>query len=205
MEYTFGLLFGLALGLAAWQEREPLQSEFTAHQSQRAYQSAFRGVLFLVITAVLIAIGISIEYFGSIRFNYTVMGAALLFIALYVNALAWHIAITTTSFAFLLDLAEGFGLEWNLVPFWVALLAAAALAVVVWHLVERRRVKPTRVVPGSFWLLLWTAFGVATVKTLAQVLVLGHLPVEYGLFVAATAAVWWLAKIAGTQTRENCA
>ncbi len=201
MEYTFGLLFGLALGLAAWQERETLRLHFSAHHSERAYQASFRGAPLLGITAVTIAGSICFEYFVDLRFNYTLIGAVLLFIALYVGALAWHIAITMTGFAFFLDLAEGVGGDWKLAPMWVAVLGAVAASVLLFRMLERLRVHPEAIVPRSFWLLLWAAFLVTSVKTLAQVIVLGHVPVEYAMFVVAMLAVWWLGRYMEASTR----
>ncbi|MCW5963417.1 MAG: hypothetical protein KIT83_05215 [Bryobacterales bacterium] len=194
MEYTFGLFFGLALGLAAWQERDTLRLYFSAHHSERAYQSTFRGMLLLAVSALLIAGSISFEYFVDFRFNYTVIGAVLLFIALYVNALAWHIAITFTSFAFLLDLAEGLAEDWEFVPIWAAVLVAAVIAGLLGRKLEALRARPDDLVQMSFRLLLWAAFLVTSVKTAAQVAARSHVPVEYGMFVVAMAAVWWLSR-----------
>ncbi len=194
MEYTFGLLFGLALGLAAWQERETLQLYFSAHHSERAYQQAFRGRWLLGIVVLLIGGAVCFEYVVNLRFNYTVLGAMLLFLALYVNALAWHIAITLTSFAFLLDLAEGVGRDWKLAPMWLAVMGAVVVAGALWQRLEQLREEPGTMARRAFHLLLWASFGVTTVKTLLQVLVRGHVPVEYGMFVVAMAVVWWLSK-----------
>lgn len=194
MEYTFGLLFGLALGLAAWQERETLRLFFSAHHSERAYQSTFRGMPLIASSALLIAGSVCFEYFVDFRFNYTVIGAVLLFIALYVNALAWHIAITFTCFAFLLDLAEGLAEDWEFVPIWVAVPIAAVVAGLLGRKLEALRAHPENLIPGSFRLLLWAAFLVASVKTVSQVAAHPHVPVEYGMFVVAMAAVWWLAR-----------
>lgn len=205
MEYTFGLMFGLALGMAAWQEREALRHFFSAHHSERAYQAAFRGLPLLVCTVLLLAGAICFEYFVSFRFNYTVIGAALLFVALYVNALAWHIAITMTCFAFFLDLAEGFGDEWELIPLWLAVTGAVIAALWVWRMLEALRLQPNTLVPRSFELLLWTAFAVTTVKTVTQVLVRSHLPVEYAMFLVATCVVWYLARWMHSQSNHTSA
>jgi hypothetical protein len=192
MEYTFGALFGLALGFATWQERDSLRQYFAAHHSERAYQAAFRGRPLLVITALLIAASICFEYFVSFRFNYTVLGAVLMFLALYVNALAWHIAITMTSCAFFLDLADSFGVDWQWTPLWVAVLGAVALSYLVWHRLEQLRTDPGTLVPRGFGFLLWTAFAVTSVKTLFQVIATGREPVEYVMFVVAMLVVWRL-------------
>jgi ABC-type amino acid transport system permease subunit len=192
MEYTFGALFGLALGLATWQERETLRQYFAAHHSERAYQASFRGVPLLLMTLLLVVAGVCFEYFVGFRFNYTVLGAVLMVIALYVNALAWHIAITMTSFAFLVDLAESFSLDWKWIPLWVALLCAVAFTSLVWRRLEALRSDPETLVPRSFALLLWVAFGVTTAKTLFQVIATGREPVEYAMFVVAMLVVWRL-------------
>lgn len=194
MEYTFGLLFGLTLGLAAWQERTALRMHAGAHHSDRAYQTSFRGLPLLAITSMLVAGAICFEYFVDFRFNYTVIGAVLLFLALYVNALAWHIAITVTGFAFLLDLAEGFGREWAWMPLWIAVLGAALLSLGLWRQMERLREQPQDLPRRAFLLLLWAAFAVTSVKTAVQVWVQPHVPVEYGMFVIAMAVVCALAR-----------
>jgi hypothetical protein len=193
MEYTFGLLFGLAIGLAAWQERHALRAHNGSHVSERAYQQAFRGWWLLAWVLLLTAGAISFEYFVSFRFNYTVLGAILLFVALYVNALAWHIAVTLTSFAFLLDLAEGVGGDWKLAPLWLAVLGAALLTALLWRELESLRAQPAAAPQRAFYLLLWASFAVTSVKTLLQVWVRPHVPVEYAMFVVAMAGTHWLA------------
>ena len=95
------------------------------------------------------------------QFNYTIAGAVLLAVALYVERLRWQIAITVTFAGYAADLAKAFfpahrssgvpASVWGLV-----LLASLAVAVAVY----RREQSGRPMLPWAFLLLLWTALPV---------------------------------------------
>lgn len=191
MEYTFGLLFGLALGWAAWRSREELAEGREATGPSRAVEPrALNGVLLLIASVALVAAGVWFEFSGVLRFGYSIAGAVLLTVALYSEALAWHIAMTMTCFAFLMDVAEEFYRGSEIGYMWVGVAMSAAGALVFWKAVERIRAKQRDVLPTMFLLMTMTAFAVTTVSTAVQGWH-GRAPyAEYVMFVAATFVVW---------------
>lgn len=190
MEYTFGLLFGLALGWAAWQSRDEIR-EMAAVRPQDS-PAGLRGVSLLVAAALLVAGGVWFEYTVDLRFAYSVAGSVLLAVALYSESLAWHIALTMTCFAFFLDLAEAFSgeLAFGTMALGIGIAVAASLA--VWAAVERIRAKGGGVLQRMFWLVTLAAFVVTSLKTGMQIWRAPGPHVEYWTFVAAMVLVWRL-------------
>lgn len=191
MEYTFGLLFGLALGWAAWRSRAELAEglEEPAGPSRAVEQQSLNGILLLIASAALVAAGVWFEFSGGLRFGYSVAGAALLAVALYSNALAWHIAMTMTCFAFLMDVAEEFYRDLEAGYMWLGVALSVAGALVFWKAVERIRAKQRDVLPTMFLLMTMTAFAVTTINTVIQGWH-GRAPyAEYVMFVVATVVV----------------
>jgi hypothetical protein len=121
-----------------------------------------------------------------------VVGAVLLAVALYSQSLAWHIAVTMTCFAFLLDLAEAFSGDLAFGTMAVGLGLAIAASLAVWGMVESIRAKGHAVLQQMFWLVTLAAFVVTTLKTGMQVWRAPGPHVEYWMFVAAMGLVWWL-------------
>jgi hypothetical protein len=217
MEYTFGFLFGLALGWAAWKSREDLEEIWHGAGPKRGFLDGmvnkqepmyllFRSRGFrlpvrfwqvragVVLTAAifLVAAGVWFEYTVDLRFAYSVAGAVLLAVALYSESLAWHIAVTMTCFAFLLDLAEAFSGDLAFGTMAVGLSVAIAASLAVWGTVERIRAKGHPVLPRMFWLVTLASFVVTTLKTGMQMWRAPGPHVEYWMFVAAMVLVWWL-------------
>lgn len=192
MEYTFGLLFGLALGWAAWQSREEIRT-MAAVRPQDS-RTGLRGVSLLLAAAVLIAYGVWFEYTVDLRFAYSVAGALLLAVALFSESLAWHIAVTMTCFAFLLDLAEAFSGDLAFGTMAVGLGFAIAASLAVWVAVERIRATGGAVLQRMFWLVTLASFVVTTLKTGMQVWRAPGPHVEYWMFVTAMVLVWWLSR-----------
>lgn len=89
MEFTFGLLFGAALGWSAWKQRTALRG---------LNVSLTRDPLRYVALGALIAASIYD------RWPYTIIGGLMLALALKPSMAAWHVAVTITATAFYFDL-----------------------------------------------------------------------------------------------------
>lgn len=192
MEYTFGLLFGVALGYAAWRERDTLRKHADEAFKRPRLALSVPGVLLFLLLLTAVTANFNFGYVGLSRFDYTIIGALLLALAFHHEALAWHIAITMTCLAFLFDLGEAAATQWALLPLEVSIALAVILSIPVWWLVERIRQSGDNVVPGAFHLILWAAFLVTTLKTLGQMLLQARIPVEYVMFVIAAIVLWRL-------------
>lgn len=217
MEYTFGLLFGLALGWAALRSREELagmwgallpkrgllgeifskQEPSSSSPASRADRTPIRswqarGVLVWIAAALLIAGAVWFEYAVDLRFAYSVAGAALLAVVLFSESLAWQIAITMTGFAFLLDLAEAFSGDLAFGSAALGMSVAVAASFAIGATVQSIQTRETAVLPRMFWLLVLASFGVTTLKTAMQMVRSPGPHLEYWMFVAAMLLVWWL-------------
>lgn len=186
MEYTFGLLFGLALAAAAWSLRDELRAEPDEDHAPPATPETLATVVFTVLGAVVMA-----ETLHT-RFNYLIIGALLMSMVLAVRWLSWHVAVTMTYACFIWDLAENVCLQMNFAPMsagWIFVALACAVFVVV---LDRRIRRDPPPVAYAFSLLLWTSMAVATTKTIFQCIAKPHFPYEYPLFAAATLGVWMM-------------
>ncbi len=115
MEFTFGFLFGAALGYAAWRNRDALMSE----------PEVFESKLWWVLIP-LVPICIAAEERSGFRFTYTIVGALLLPL-LAVNArFSWQIAITMTCTAFAVDFAQSRAMWVEQTPLWICVAAVSA-------------------------------------------------------------------------------
>jgi hypothetical protein len=192
MEYTFGLLFGVALGYAVWRERETLRmtSGYAVIRPQARFSGA--GVLLVLVILGLVTADFNFGYVSFSRFDYTIAGAVFLALALFHEVVAWHIAITMTSLAFLFDLGEAAAQEWKVMSLEASMAIAVLLTIPVWWLVEKVRQSEERAVPDGLHLISWAAFAVTTAKTAGQTFLMGHDAVEYVLFVVMTLLLWWI-------------
>ena len=139
MEFFFGLLFGAALGYAAWRARDKLTRPNQALPLHPLWSQLGLGLIVVLFTLFM-------EFHLPLRFNYTVAGAVLLAFLLYAGA-AWHAAITLTFCAFALDNLKGkqgsHPIEWTLI-----ILATVAVGLLVSRKPQLRFL---------FLLLLWTS------------------------------------------------
>lgn len=124
MEFTFGLLFGMALGWAAWRSRSQLLATSTGQSVERS------ALAYAVVLTVAAAILFDVL---PLRFDYTVAGALLLVVASRPTMAAWHIAVTLTATAFFLDAMDTPDAKASA---WSAYAVAAASAATAWA-VER--------------------------------------------------------------------
>ena len=147
MEFFFGLLFGAALGYAAWRMRDKL----TRPQQAPVIQPMLRQIVFATL---VVAATLYLEFHFTSRLNYTIIGAALLALLLYVEA-SWHTAVTLTFCAFAIDNlkrlpASGQALEWS------GIIIATLL--VGLYVIRTPKLAPL------FLLLLWTAVADSWIK-----------------------------------------
>ncbi len=181
MEYTFGFLFGAALAIAA--RGVPVSNE----------PGDARPVTPL-IAALLIPITIYFSAEIPVRYGYLVLAVGLFLVAIWRERAAWHLAITVTSAAFLLDTVEYMWDHQILIsrPIGWALAAVASLAVLV---VVERRLRGRGVDPAwAFSFLLWLAFADASVKVALHPWSPAMPPVEWFTFAIGTGAAWILFK-----------
>lgn len=157
MEFTFGLCFGLAIGFCAWRLQDQLSPGGGPSRilSKDCLQvAAAMGMVLAVIWC---------EEFIPLRFAFLLTGAMVICLILKLPALAWHVAITLTVSAFLMDLVssllERFQAPSRLLP-WIA---AGASALLIGWLVSRivTQGNPAR---SAYLLLLWSAIGVSWIK-----------------------------------------
>ncbi len=142
MELTFGLLFGAALGWAAWSVRRDLMDsdEMLPHHGGRIWKV-------LLVAAVATACAVAGDELRT-RIGYTVAAVALLYGASLWAPTARQVAITATAAAFFMDLLKAkpsvnTAAGWAMV---VAASAAVATATERW-----------RKAGALFPLLLWAA------------------------------------------------
>lgn len=186
MEYSFGLLFGLALAAAAWGARETLRREADEEVAPPEWPQALGASVFTIFASVFMA-----ETLG-VRFEYLLVGAMLLSTLLAARWLAWQIALTMTFACFAWDLAENVCERMKLAPMEAGWVFVAAGSLWFWRMVDRRARSAADMTRSAFHLLLWTAFAAATVKTAAQMMAQFAFPSEYPLFAAAALGVWWM-------------
>lgn len=161
MELTFGFCFGLALGWCAWNLRQKIQSDT---HPVRAGRITGPVVPLLVMVALILVVS-WLDKTHLVRFPYALVGSAFLLVAFHWRMQAWHIAVTITFSAFVLDLTRFFlsqkkGLTaicWS----FAIISVAAALCLVLYR---QRANKP--MMEWSFLFLTWTAVAVGLLKVM---------------------------------------
>lgn len=103
MEFTFGALFGLALGYCAWRYRDEIPVEQIKPEGKLSFAAALVFAIAGIAAAVLTSEKIPT------RLEYTLVGAVLLAAALYSRNFCWQTAITVTVCAFAVDFMENRG------------------------------------------------------------------------------------------------
>jgi hypothetical protein len=133
MEFTFGYLFGAALGFACWKFQDQLAA---TPQGQPSWTS----LLLLPFAPLIVAAEEGLGY----RFTYTVAGAVLLPLAARHARFAWQTAISATCIAFSVDFLQSRP-DWNQTLLWAAV---AAISIALFWLVDRKRME-------LLWMLLF--------------------------------------------------
>ncbi len=181
MEFTFGLLFGAALGYAAWRNRESLSVEPAGQTSK-----------FWFLLLPLVPICIAAEERSSFRFAYTVVGALLLPLVAANARFAWQIAITMTCTAFAVDFAQSRA-AWTQQTFlWVC---AVAVSLLTGWLTDRNRSVFT-----IFLFLIWAAVVDSYLKAWLppfewSTKAYAHAHVEIAFTILAVGATWFALRI----------
>jgi hypothetical protein len=174
MELTFGLLFGMALGWAAWKKRGELG---TPDPKARVERSAFAYVATLAIAAGALAEALTL------RFDYTIAGACLLAVASRPTMAGWHIAVTITATAFFIDILGAPAAKGVL---WAAAGVIAAAAVTAAFVERFPGVRP------MFLFLLVASVADSVVKSFVQGNWGGHLYVELVFVTMLTIILLWV-------------
>jgi hypothetical protein len=162
MELTFGFCFGAALGLCAWVCREQVRG---SRRPEPPMAPAANPWLQFILAAILVFGAFNLGRVLHLRFNYTVLGVVLLWLALRWPRFAWHIAITLTFFAFARDLVlfareREFG---SPTVGWI-LAILASIAACGWIIHRLHRARP--MTGWTFLFLMWSAVLVSWAKAL---------------------------------------
>ncbi len=182
MEFTFGFLFGAALGLAAWVCRKDL--------TPPALESEPSPVLFAVLLP-LVPLAIAAERASGFRFVYMTAGALLLFAASFRARFAWQIAIGMTCTAFGVDFLHSRP-DWNQPLLWTFVTAGSAVA--AWF-ADRSRGD----LPRMLLLLTWLAVAISHLKSWMPPFLWvspkswAHAEVEIAFTAMAIAVTWFVA------------
>ena len=191
MEFTFGLCFGVALGLIAWHLRHRLAEAATASEEAGRGVARWRELSFVVL---LLAGAFWLEAWLPLRFSYAAVGAALICVLLFRPAFSWHVALTMTICAFALDLAEYWGIERKLGDPAVGWAAAVIFSLAICGLVFFRDGRGGITAAWAFSLLMWSAVAVSWLKsaihprwTVAQVVV-------QAIFTAMALTLAWMVR-----------
>jgi hypothetical protein len=179
MEFSFGLIFGAALGIAGWRNSNELQED--AARTDIPGDSIVPVALLAFYTIAVFGSELVIEFLfpdwtpGAvandilrIAHSFMLFGAVSLLLGLRSLHAAWQVAITLTFFHTVFDYTRDldpsrFGIA---VPVPVQLLLTVAATLIMGLLVARiyRRPDPIR---RLFLLLIWSCYGVASLRSFA--------------------------------------
>lgn len=180
MEFTFGLLFGMGLGYAAWLSRNEFENEKVGDEDSNQQSFNFELLsIFAIGLMIYLIIPITMEPLADqlsydvgrlsgmagdifrIIVNYAFYGFLLVLIVLYRNELAWQIGITLTfchtAIDYMRDLRPQPDTEVN---GWIQLFCIAVVTMLVAYLLARYR-RRDRVNNSMFQILIWSTIFVA--------------------------------------------
>jgi hypothetical protein len=133
MEFTFGALLGLSYGYCAWRHRHELAPPQPVDDARPALLPA------LAFAAAAVAITVATEDLLPVRFDYTVIGALLLSIALFSRPFSWQTAVTATYAAFALDFVTNRG-DFPAPALWTFLILTTVAAAI--YTARRSEMRP---------------------------------------------------------------
>jgi hypothetical protein len=176
MELTFGALLGLAFGCCAWRNR----SELAVAKRTAPALLGLPSAVYMAIAAV--GIGLWLDPTLHTRFNYVIVGALLLALALRSRTLCWQIAITLTVCAFAYDLLEGKPKlpQWPLWTFVIGITLATVLATA----------RAPRIVPMFLW-ITWSAVATSLLKSFVPPVSAEPVMMESLFVILASCVSWW--------------
>jgi hypothetical protein len=176
MELTFGAVLGLAFGWCAWRNRD----ELAAVKQTAPAALKLPCAVYMAVTAI--GIRLWLEPALHTRFNYVIVGAILLSLALRSRTLCWQIAITLTVWAFAYDLLKGKPAlpQWPLWTFVIAITLATVLMTA----------RAPRTVPMFLW-ITWTAVAVSLLKSFVPLVSTEPVMMESLFVILAACVSWW--------------
>lgn len=190
MEFTFGLLLGMGLGLAAWKSKDELSISDEAEE-QRSSQNPWKEIILIL----LISLGVYLvfpalmeplaEYFSSkeswmlnafggflrILVNYAFYGFVMVLIVLYKSELAWQIGITLTFCHTAIDWARDLKPtpETSLDPWIQLIVVLLSTALVAYFVAAYRRRK--NINNSMMQILVWSTVTVAFISLLSDIFI----------------------------------
>jgi uncharacterized membrane protein YcaP (DUF421 family) len=128
------------------------------------------------------------------RFNYVIVGAILLVLALHSRTLCWQIAITLTVCAFAYDLLEGKTKlpQWPLWAFVIGITLATVIATA----------RAPRVVPMFLW-ITWTAVATSLLKSFVPPVSSDPIMMETLFVIQALCVSWWCLTVSPAQRVDS--
>ncbi|MFO0918580.1 MAG: hypothetical protein U0872_09730 [Planctomycetaceae bacterium] len=186
MEFSFGALFGLGLGAVAYWKREILR-DTEAHlpfiATLRDPLDALPAFPMAILGWTLAVIGIWLNFHIPYRASFSLLGPALILVALPSNRVAWHIALTMTITGFLRDFLQRALNEKWLEPiddtWWIVWTMSFPVAFLVAFAESHRRLTAAGAVVG----LVWLATPFALIKVGFPLENLMHNPLVFLIFV----------------------
>ena len=163
MEFTFGALFGLGLGLVGYRFRAALQNlddETTQIPRIDPLEKCPAGVI--ILFGLTVAMGaVTLNFTIPYRASYSLIAPGLILLSLWSNRLAWHVALSMTICGFLRDFLRG-GVErqWFDVRFdnwFYVLLATLPIVAILSAIDASKRLSSVRALLGLTWFA--TLFG----------------------------------------------
>ena len=200
MEFTFGLLFGMGLGYAAWQSRKDIAPEKQI-DDDAAEMAPWKEIFAIFIISLVVywwfpalfepladrmiyehgwlngIIGDILRIF----INYAFYGFAIVLIILYKKELAWQIGITLTFCHTVIDYMRDLRLQPEVeVNLWIQLLVVATVTMCVAYLVAIYRQK-ININNSMLQILVWSTITVAFISLFSDVFIEGRY--QYSGFV----------------------
>ena len=190
MEFTFGLLFGMGLGYAAWENKAFLTSAITSNEEsadsklwkEMGYILLISFGVYFVFPALMEPLAdqmsssdswilIAFGNFLRILVNYAFYGLIMLLIVLYRNELAWQIGITLTFCHTAIDWARDLKPtpETSLEPWIQGIVVLVATSIVAYLVaIYRRR---TGINNSMVQILVWSTIFVAFVSLASDIFI----------------------------------
>jgi hypothetical protein len=168
MEFTFGLLFGLGLGVAGYRHRAALRREHVEGPAQRPDALAGVSAPWRFLAGLALAAGaLWFQFTVPHRVIFTFVGAGLIGAALVSNTLAWHVGLSMTIIGFCRDfLNESAKRKWiepEYAGWGLVLIVSLAVVAVVWRANRRGTLNAVCALLAMTWLS--TAFGLIKMTT----------------------------------------
>lgn len=190
MEFTFGLLFGMGLGYAAWLSRAELAPEKEIQLESVKLNFSLELLLIFVIGLMVYLVipatmepladklsdegGILVGIFGNLLrmiINYAFYGFLMVLVVLYRNELAWQIGITLTFCHTAIDYMRDLRPQPDVhVNGWIQLIGVVVATMLVAYLVALYR-RRTGINNSMFQILIWSTIFVAFLSLFSDIFI----------------------------------